>query len=466
MIEALEARIAPATLVNATTVTYQDVDGDLVTVKVSKPIFTEMNVASIFSFAGSSFGGTGGQALSAVDLRALPTSANGLNLTVTAKPSPTAGGNGSVAIHGIDASDVSGGAGLGIDLGIVSVQGEIAYIDAGDTNSDTLAIKALTVQALGILSPNIHSEIEGNVGSITVRGSVGGYIDVEGPLDQVGIAKLSIGGSVYAPTGEGGGRIYTISGFGTIVVKGSLIGGSEDYSGRITSPNAAKSVTIGGSIVGGDGLESGLLSFRTIGKLNVGGDLVGGDGTKSGSITAYYGGIPKGLIGGSLIGGTGNLSGRITAGGNTLTPADIGTLLIKGSILGQELTSGDEGFGAGVYANGSILNLTILGDVVRANIIAGVVPGPDGRFGDVDLDDPSNHAVNEPEVISKIAKLTIKGLVMGSSSNGGDSYAIQANDIVYVKIGTAVYKETNPGLNFWGGIQLAPTEDFILREVS
>jgi hypothetical protein len=36
-VEQLETRLAPATLVNHNTVTYRDVDGDSVTVSISKP---------------------------------------------------------------------------------------------------------------------------------------------------------------------------------------------------------------------------------------------------------------------------------------------------------------------------------------------------------------------------------------------------------------------------------------------
>src|SRR5438309_525212 len=49
-IEPLEARIAPATLLNPTTVTYQDADGDDVTVKFSKPVLVAGDFAAVFHF--------------------------------------------------------------------------------------------------------------------------------------------------------------------------------------------------------------------------------------------------------------------------------------------------------------------------------------------------------------------------------------------------------------------------------
>src|SRR5262249_44426313 len=45
-VEELETRLAPAVLVNPTTVKYQDVDGDNVTVKLSLPLLTDEDTAN------------------------------------------------------------------------------------------------------------------------------------------------------------------------------------------------------------------------------------------------------------------------------------------------------------------------------------------------------------------------------------------------------------------------------------
>src|SRR6476659_2580849 len=56
-IEALEARIAPAAVfINATTATYNDTDGDHVTVKFSKPLLTVANVDTVLVTAASGVG--------------------------------------------------------------------------------------------------------------------------------------------------------------------------------------------------------------------------------------------------------------------------------------------------------------------------------------------------------------------------------------------------------------------------
>ena len=49
-VEQLEGRQAPATLVGATKVTYQDADGDSVVVALSRPVLNNGNANAVFSF--------------------------------------------------------------------------------------------------------------------------------------------------------------------------------------------------------------------------------------------------------------------------------------------------------------------------------------------------------------------------------------------------------------------------------
>ena len=89
MIEPLEPRIAPATFVNPTTITYHDVDGDLVTVKLSKPLLADIATASqIFHFDTGAFVAsvtpdTTAQQLQLVDFTGISGVASGVGLTVT-----------------------------------------------------------------------------------------------------------------------------------------------------------------------------------------------------------------------------------------------------------------------------------------------------------------------------------------------------------------------------------------------
>ena len=83
-VEQLESRLAPATLINPTTMTYTDVDGDLVTVTTTKGTFTLSNPnggnpGDTFTLVGAL-----GQQLQLIDL----TNGNftGANIAITAKP--------------------------------------------------------------------------------------------------------------------------------------------------------------------------------------------------------------------------------------------------------------------------------------------------------------------------------------------------------------------------------------------
>src|SRR5262245_25339391 len=89
-LQCLEPRDAPATLVNATTLSYRDIDGDTVTVKVSKPILDSATINNVFQFS-SGFGAVNGnnntpQALHLIILANLadPTDARGMSLRMTA----------------------------------------------------------------------------------------------------------------------------------------------------------------------------------------------------------------------------------------------------------------------------------------------------------------------------------------------------------------------------------------------
>src|SRR5262245_30554593 len=142
-LEQLEAREAPATLVNASKVTYQDIDGDNVTVVFSKPILTVGNVDSVFTFNLGGISGSNGinQLLWSINLTSLGVAASGTTVTLTAVRSSVTGGDGFATLGEIDAT--------GIDLGAVTIDGDLGRIRAGDATSTTSGVKGLTVLSLG-----------------------------------------------------------------------------------------------------------------------------------------------------------------------------------------------------------------------------------------------------------------------------------------------------------------------------
>jgi hypothetical protein len=109
-LQRLEARETPATLVSPTTVTYQDVDGDVVTIRISKPLFIDAATAdSVLDFSASSVDGNNntGQQLEGVNLFPLGSAAQGIGVSITALRSATTGGDGLVNVGHIDAVDAS-----------------------------------------------------------------------------------------------------------------------------------------------------------------------------------------------------------------------------------------------------------------------------------------------------------------------------------------------------------------------
>src|SRR3954447_18649548 len=94
-VERLEARDAPATLVGANKVTYQDLDGDNVTVTFSKSFLTAANVNNVFKFNTGTVDGSNAakQQLQRIDLTVIGTPAIGTNVTAAANASK-AGGDG------------------------------------------------------------------------------------------------------------------------------------------------------------------------------------------------------------------------------------------------------------------------------------------------------------------------------------------------------------------------------------
>ena len=340
LIEPLEARIAPATLafINPTTATYSDVDGDLVTVKFSKGILSAGNLADVLITAPA--GPLGGEQLQKIDLTiiGLAASPDGTAIAITAKPQNIASvlrGDGLANVGHID--------GTGHDLGAVKIVGDLGQIDAGDATTTTAALKSLNALSIGQLGTttqaggDLHSEIKGALGSLTVGGNVkGAFIDVT-PLVDGKIGSITIGGSVVGAMADNTGRISASGSIGKVKVGGNIEGGGGFASGRINAGGALGSVTIGGSLLGGTNVNSGsLVSGDAMGAVKIGGNIQGGSSTSAGAIGSNTT-IASVTVGGSLIGGAGASSGGILAS-LALGPVKIGGDVRGGSISGTAFT--------------------------------------------------------------------------------------------------------------------------------
>lgn len=482
-IESLETRIAPAGIF-----TFQDVDGDAVTIKTSKGTNAQLEAVLFLVDAGI------GKQLQKIDLSANPVFA-GTDLSVVSARKGT--GDGLVNVGYIDATDF-GGMGTSLDLGKVTVDGDLGQIDAG-TGATGPAVKDFTVRSLGALGlstqgagGNLNSFVKGagtvkilrdvidaQIGlgetkSILVGGSViGGRIDggdsfrpvsvvkIGGDLiggasafsGNLGISKarsLVMGGSILGGSGEASGFINSMGGIDRIVIKGSVIGGTGSGSGNVFTSQAA-SIVIGGDVVGGgiSGTEtrsfSGFVNGGTIKSLVIGGSLVAGTDTSTGSANA---------CGAVAIGELGSMTVKRGIVGNQENPAsiivrgDLGSLTVGGTVkFGRVLAGYQLNAFSAVDGNSSIGSISVGGDWIASSAVAGVKNlGADGMIGGTGVNadyvsfadgndvlaGPAGEATDG--AIARIASITIKGTVSGTAATG-DHFGFVAQQIGAVKIG-------------------------------
>ncbi len=398
MIEPLETRIAPASFV-----TYTDIDGDLVKVTTSAgPL--DLNDLTIVPI------GVGGQLRSLTITDAGFAGAN-IIFTVT----KVATGDGLAHVGSINAT--------GVDLGNVTVKGDLGAIDVGDLNFATPALKTLCARSMGsfgtaTLGGDLQSDIRGSVGALKITGDVVGvYLNV---TDGGGIGAINIGGSLVGGAADNSGAIIAVGNIGPVKIGGDVVGGAGNFSGIVQSTSGkVGAVNIGGSLRGGSNTSSGLIySFTTMGAVVIGDDILGGSGLQSGAIIAV-GNLPSVTLGGSLLaqpgkeggassaqifsggtlglvkiahdvrGGAGDESGLIKANG-TLTTVQIGGTVLGGSgkqsgaihsftklgtvTIGGDLRGGTDLYSGAIFTTtGEIGNVTIRGNV-QANPLIGKVP--------------------------------------------------------------------------------------------
>jgi len=511
--------IDPTFSADGKTAMWTDVDGDKVTLKVSKGTLDATNFKLL--------------AKSTTDARAQLLALNlgnefeGADVSLTAKRA--VGGDGKVNVGAINA--------LFTDLGKVTIGGDLGKITVGD--GDLAApVKSLTIGSLGVFGArtqdtggNLSSQIFGPAGAIKILGDVSEATLLFQNIGAPGSAdSVTVGGSVIGGKTNFSGLIAAINGLGPVKIAGDLVGAAGIASGYLEGPNI-NSLTIGGSMLGGAGLFSGtalagslvfngvpsltgsfgnvtiggdqrggdglfsgsLASGLGMGKVSIGRDQVGGAGSASGIVFAQNAGadIASVTIGGDARGGTATFSGGILAGGAlgpvTIQGDVIGTAeqayLIRGggalvgskSVALMSLKVGGDfdhalilaGYGnnnAPVNGHAQIGAITIGGDWIASSVAAGLLPFtgaalPANLFGNGD--DVFINA-GPVGVIASIASITIKGRAVGSLE-AGDRFGIVAESIGSIsiggtKLGLTSNADTTP-------IFIGPTRDFVVREV-
>jgi hypothetical protein len=317
------------------TATFTDADGDIVTVAVNKGTL----LAGDFVTDPSGLGGTTFRTLNL----STHTDLTGANVTITAKPG-LLGGDGLVNLGYFNAA--------GVDLGTVSLDGDLGRIDAGAVGG-LPAIKTLKLNSFGLAGLN---------------------------------TQVPIGASA----------ISTIAGdLGTLNVRTDIRDITLAVDGRV-------------------------------GGVSLGGDLSGADLLIKGSTPATSG-----------------------------TALALRSLTVAGSVTGSQVLAGYDLTG-GVNADVQIGNVTINGDCVASDVVAGVL-AKNGFFGDAD---DTVIAGGSASIASRIAKVLIKGTAAGTFEPGGQfgivAQAIGAVGVGHVKVPLGANRDV---------FAIGSTDDFCVREV-
>jgi hypothetical protein len=326
-IEPLESRIAPAVIL-----TFSDhTDDDVVQLISDKPLTAVVRSSPNANPSEIQLTGAG---------------LDGANLTTVVQRS--ANGDGLVNIGRIVATN--------LDLGAVTIAGDLGKIACGNPNNPLPGLGALYVRSMGAYGlatqgvGDLVSNIVGDVGAIEVAGdAVGARIVASGH-----VTKIKIGGDLRGNSSPNSGRLEAGS-FTKIVIVGDLIAGSGDASGTIAVTGDLGKLTIRGSMYGatdatGDPLSGQIMVNGNAGPIFIVRDLFGAQREqKAIDIRGNAGAI---TIGGSIFAQAGKHSGSIFVEKN----AGVVT-------IGRDLNGGSGELSGGIFIAGTVAGIDIGGDL-------------------------------------------------------------------------------------------------------
>jgi hypothetical protein len=458
-IEVLQPRIAPASV----SVTYKDVDGDLVKITASRPGSAPLGLSGSNLFLLGSE--TEGQLR---ELALFDSNLDGASIifTVTKK----AGGDGLAHVGFINA--------FGVDLDRVVVKGDLGRIVAGDESStNDPGLNLLSVRSMGTLGlltqnngGNLASVIHGKLGALKVaRDFVGAFLTTNALVfTDAAIGSVTIGGNLIGVTGSDSGRIHSDGAIGPVRIGGDVVGGTGDNSGQIFSEAGMGDVRVGGDIVGGVGGKSGgIQSEDSMGKVRIGGSLIGGVGIGSGQVSGL-GKMSGVVIGGDVVGGAGADSGTVFGVSRNAEVAAIN--------IGRNVQGGTGAGSGSIFTEGVLGNVRIAGDliggsgeqsgVVRSEISIGNVIIGGNLIGGSITGTVSLRGTGEILSLGRIASVTIAGSVMAGFDDSTGTLIrsgsiVAGDDIGPVKIGGSILgNSTNPALIIGQNQEVKPASGF------
>lgn len=452
-LEILEPRIAPATLTGQA-LTYTDLDGDHVTVTISKGALLPTDFT--FNTGGVTGDNSTPQQLQLINL-ALATGVDGADITVKVQKAPT--GDGLAAVGRITAGLHS--------LGNIKIAGDLADLDCGPL-AGTVAVGAVSVHSIGQFGATTEPagsdeewSIVGAMGSLTVARDVrDAWIHVTGGGS---LGPVTIGGSLLGGSLAHSGSITTAGSIGPVKIGKDMRASGGDETGKIDVSGDMVSLTVGGSIRGalnhsntmtdGDSVtHSGQVFVKGgLGKIMVAGSMTAGSLTSGaifvhGNITGpvTIGAISSELNSGGNIGAikllhasdaqinaAGNLT-SVTANGpfkgtiQTSAGGNIGAVKIAGDFSGQLISAGSLG---AATVGGSVLDfstITSQGDMGNLNVhgdLRGLTLTGSAGGGNVIVGGSITESIgNVPPVITfggPIGRFSVKGSCEGTFTSGG-----------------------------------------------
>jgi hypothetical protein len=335
-----------------------------------------------------------------------------------------------------------------------------------------LSIGGSLLGAQGILSGSVGAD---ELGQVKIGGNMlGGQGVFSARIFADSMGNVSIGGSLRGDA-ERSGRIEGYEAIGNVTIGGDLEGGLAPFSGAVEAAygpvgtvSTIGNVIIRGSILGG-GKQSGFLHGESIGNISIGHDLLGGSITGNASLEDSglifsEGRIASVTIGKSLIAGadmsTGALTrcGAIVAGslgpvkigvgivGSAANPAliiakglavnpatgfdlAIASLTVKGDVRFSSVLAGFDSNGVPANADAAIGAVSVGGNWVASNLVAGAQAGPSG-FGV----GSTLQTVGNTGLVARIASIAVKGVVQGTVADG-DQFGFVAEHIAKLSIG-------------------------------
>ena len=422
-----------------------DVDGDLVTLTISKGSLLNSTGTALAANVGLiESGALGGRQLQSLVLTDPQYAGASVSVIATKQtgfpPAPIiAAPNGRVDVGFIDAATFNASElqVVGNDLGAVTIDGDLAKIEAGDSFS-TPAISRLSVYSLGeqgtatlaaadkpAAGVSVESKILGPIGAILVTRDVKSFMHVIG-AEFGTIGLLKIGGALQGGNLDTSG-VISVSGRITTATIGSIVGGTKDSTGLLLGSffgnSSLGNVTVTDGIIGGNGEESGAIEAPRIGNVTVG-KLTGGSGRQSAYIfsNSTLGNV---TVTGDLAGGGGEGAGQIAA--NT----GIGAVKIGGNVTG-----GNGADSGSIRTAGSILSLNITGTLKggvgeasgRVETLAGGIGTVTiGAAGGESIIGGSGADSGGLAIKTNISSLTTKGSVRGGTGNGSGGIVAGGN---------------------------------------